>query len=192
MVRCIAAGTARLASWALTVVVACAGCTQAPAGPGAAAQPASGHRAVTPAAARHVLPGGCGGTSIFTGVPPGWNPQPAGFSQQPPPLPYVVGAGGSVMGYLWARPMYAPESPSTSNKVLWYVRYPRDGAALRVTGYLTTDPGRTMSATFPDDSSPGEIYPSDLAVPVPGCWSFTLRWNAHVDHLSLSFAALPR
>ena len=145
-----------------------------------------------PAAAPHVAAGGCGGTSIFTGSPPGWNAQPAGFSQQPPSLPYVVGGNDSVMGYLWARPLYAPESPSHSNKVLWYVRYPRDGMPLHVTGHLHTDPRRSMSATFPADSSPGEIYPSDVTVPAPGCWSFTLRWNHHVDHLSLPFAALPR
>ena len=96
------------------------------------------------------------------------------------------------MGYLWARPLYAPESPSHSNKVLWYVRYPRGGAPLHVTGHLQTDPRQRMSAAFPADSSPGEIYPSDMTVPKPGCWSFTLRWNSHVDHLSLPFAALPR
>ena len=155
-------------------------------------QSTGSHRTVTPAAARHVAPGGCGGTSIFTGRPPGWNAQPAGFSQQPPSLPYVVGASGAIRGYLWASPLHAPESPTSGNKVLWYVRYPRDGAPLRVTGYLRANPSRRMSATFPADSSPGEIYPSDVAVPQAGCWSFTLRWNTHVDHLSLSFAALPR
>jgi len=136
--------------------------------------------------------GGCGGTSIFTGPPPGWNAQPAGFPRQPPALPYVVGGSDSVMGYLWARPLYAPEAPTHSNKVLWYVRYPRDGRPLHVTGHLRTDPRQTMSATFPANSSPGEIYPSDMTVPQPGCWTFTFRWNNHADHLSLPFAALPR
>ena len=110
----------------------------------------------SPAAAPQAA-GGCGGTSIVTGPPPRWNPQPAGFSQQPPTLPYVVGGSDSVMGYLWAHSLYAPESPSHSNKVLWYVRYPRDRAPLRVTGHLHADPRRRMSAEFPADSSPGEI-----------------------------------
>jgi hypothetical protein len=182
----------RLAVWAPAAVLVCAGCTAAPAGPGAAAKPAGSHPMTGPAAAPRVAPGGCGGTSIITGPPPGWNPQPAGFSQQPPSLPYVVGGRDSVMGYLWARPLYTPESPSHSNKVLWYVRYPRDGMPLHVTGHLNADPRQAMSATFPADSSPGEIYPSDMTVPAPGCWSLTLRWNKHVDHLSLPFAALPR
>jgi hypothetical protein len=143
------------------------------------------------AVAPHVAPGGCGGTTIFTG-PPGWNAQPAGFSEQPLSLPYVVGGRDSVMGYLRARPLYAPESPSHSNKVLWYVRSPRDGAPLKATGHLRADPRQRMAAAFPADSSPGEIYPSDMTVPEPGCWSFTLRWNNHVDYLSLPFAALPR
>jgi hypothetical protein len=72
------------------------------------------------------------------------------------------------------------------------VRYPRDGAPLHVTGHLQTGPSQTMSAAFPADSSPGEIYPSDMTVPESGCWSFTLRWNTHADHLSLPFVALPR
>lgn len=190
--RCIAVPAARPAAWALATLLVCAGCTTAPAGSGAAAGPASGHRMTGPATVSHVAPGGCGGTRILTGPPPGWNAQPAGFSGQPPSLPYVVGGSDSVMGYLWARPLYAPQSPSRSNKILWYVRYPRDGAPLHVTGKLRTDPSQTMSATFPAGSSPGEIYPSDITVPEPGCWSFTLRWNNHADHLSLPFAALPR
>src|SRR5207245_8077083 len=107
-------------------------------------KPASSHRLTGPAAPH--MAGGCGGTSIFTGPPPGWNARPAGFSRQPPALPYVVGGSDSVMGYLWARPLYAPEAPTHSNKVLWYVRYPRDGRPLHVTGHLRTDPRQTMSA----------------------------------------------
>ena len=190
-VRRIAVVAVRLAVWALAAVLACTGCTAAPAGLNATAKPASSHRMSGLPVVPHVAPGGCGGTSIFTGPPPGWNAQPAGFSQQPPSLPYVVGGSDSVMGYLWVRPLYAPESPSHSNKVLWYVRYRRDGMPLHVTGHLRADPSQTMSATFPADSSPGEIYPSDMTVPEPGCWSFTLRWTTHVDHLSLWFAALP-
>lgn len=190
--RSLAVVAARLAVWVLAAAVACAGCTAAPTGPGAAAKPASSHRMTGSSAAPHLATGGCGGTSIHTGPPPGWNAQPAGFAQQPPLLPYVVGGSDSVMGYLWARQLYAPESHTHSNKVLWYVRYPRDGSPLHVTGHLRADPRRTMSAAFPADSAPGEIYPSDITVPAPGCWSFILRWNHHVDHLNLSFAALPR
>jgi hypothetical protein len=102
-----------------------------------------------------------------------------------------VGGGEAAMGYLWASPLYSPESPARHNKILWFVRYPRDSMPLRLAGHLVTDPRRTVSATFPANSSPGEIYPSYVTVPEPGCWSFTLRWGTHVDRLSLPFAALP-
>ncbi len=72
------------------------------------------------------------------------------------------------------------------------MRYPRGGMPLLLTGHLDTNPARTVSEMYPADSSPGEIYPSYVTVPKPGCWSFTLRWGSHTDHLSLRFTALPR
>jgi hypothetical protein len=34
-------------------------------------------------------------------------------------------------------------------------------------------------------SSPGNIYPSDIEVPAPGCWRFTLAWHRHTDTVDL-------
>ena len=34
-------------------------------------------------------------------------------------------------------------------------------------------------------SEPGEIYPSEIVVPSPGCWHFTLSWNGHTDTVDL-------
>lgn len=96
------------------------------------------------------------------------------------------------MGYLWVHPLYAPEPGTRSNKILWYVRYPRDGSPLVLTGQLSSSRGRTVTASFPANSGPGEIYPSDITVPQPGCWSFTLRWAGHTDHVSLRFTYVPR
>jgi hypothetical protein len=42
-----------------------------------------------------------------------------------------------------------------------------------------------VSSTWPADSSPGEIYPSEIEVPAPGCWQFTLSWNGHTDTIDL-------
>ncbi|MGE5286323.1 MAG: hypothetical protein ACM3ML_03775 [Micromonosporaceae bacterium] len=50
------------------------------------------------------------------------------------------------MGYLWARPLYVPESNEHSNKILWFVRYPRNGNPLRITGHLASDPSRTVTS----------------------------------------------
>ena len=39
------------------------------------------------------------------------------------------------------------------------------------------------------DSSPGEIYPSIVDVPSPGCWHFTLSWAGHHDEIDLLYVA---
>jgi hypothetical protein len=157
------------------------------------AAPATSHAAAAPSTGpAHAAQVSCGGTSIITGHSPAWNAQPAGFTEQPTFLPYVVGSGNTVMGYLFGNPLYAPELAGRINKVLWYVRYPPDGGPLQLTGHLVTDPARTVSESFPDNSGPGWIYPSDVVVPRTGCWSFILRWASHTDHLSLLFTAPPR
>jgi hypothetical protein len=199
----------RLALCASAVVLAmCAGCT---AGGSPHATPAAGTRAAsatgTRTAATGITTGGaatpatspahsaqvaCGGTGILAGRPPAWNAQPAGFTQQPTFLSYVVGSANSVMGYLWGNPLYVPEPGGRINKILWYVRYPPNGAPLQLTGHLVTNPARTVTESFPNNSGPGWIYPSDVVVPQTGCWSFTLRWASHTDHLSLRFTPPPR
>jgi hypothetical protein len=35
------------------------------------------------------------------------------------------------------------------------------------------------------DSSPGEIYPSYVDLPAPGCWRLSLRWGAHAAQLDV-------
>jgi hypothetical protein len=174
----------------LAAVLWCGACTSASVAP---RHSTPGSTAATPAGAagRRVMPGGCGATPVLAGTPPAWNPRPAGFSGEPF-LPYVLGRADVVMGYLFGHPLYAPESTVRSNKILWYVRYPRDGYELQLTGQLRTGPGRTVSEAFPDNASPGEIYPSDVTVPVPGCWSFTVTWGSHTDHVDLAFTAPPR
>jgi len=34
---------------------------------------------------------------------------------------------------------------------------------------------------------PPPIYPSEIVVPSPGCWRFTLSWNGHTDTLDLRY-----
>src|SRR4051794_9137433 len=41
--------------------------------------------------------------------------------------------------------------------------------------------GRRRSA----DSSPGEIYPSDVDLPSPGCWHLELKWGSHQADLDI-------
>jgi hypothetical protein len=164
--------------YALALVPLLAACTPAH-------HAASAPGAPSPAAPRTVS-GGCGGTGLIRGRPPAWNPAPAGFVLQPPTLPYVVGRAGTVMGYLYRVPLVAPP-PRDGNKILWFVRHPRDGHPLRMTAHPYGAGRPLVTRQFPADSRPGEIYPSAVDVPRPGCWVFTLTWDGHEDTVALNF-----
>jgi hypothetical protein len=145
----------------------------------------------TPSAPRTTLAGGCAGTPVLRGAPPGWNPRPAGFIKEPD-LPYVLGRKGTAMGYIFNAPLVAPPRAGT-NKILWYVRQPRNGSPLRITGHPAgADHHPEVTRQFPADSSPGEIYPAAVEVPHPGCWVFTLTWDGHEDDVVLRFSPAAR
>jgi len=38
---------------------------------------------------------------------------------------------------------------------------------------------RPFFSSQPANSGPGEIYPSIVDVPQPGCWRFDLSWSGH-------------
>jgi hypothetical protein len=138
------------------------------------------------------MTGGCGGSPLIRGGPPVWNPRPAGFTQQPPGLPYVLGRQGSVMGYLFHTPLAAPApKDGARNKILWFVRQPRESNPLRLTGHPLGAGRPQVTARFPADSGPGEIYPTSVDVPRPGCWVFTLTWGGHEDTVALKFSPAP-
>jgi hypothetical protein len=90
----------------------------------------------------------------------------------------------SAAGFLFARPLRSGHPENPANKILWVVRTPRRGSALQLAGRPLGAAGPTVQQSQPADSSPGEIYPSIVDVPTPGCWRFTLRWatgRAEVD-----------
>jgi hypothetical protein len=121
------------------------------------------------------LGGGCGATEVYQrGVLPDWANVNA-----PTYLPYVVAAPGLAVGYLFNSPLRATPD---GNKILWYVGTPRDGFALDATGHPlgAAEPIATFSKVA--DSGPGEIYPSGVTVPAPGCWHFTLTWHGGDQH----------
>lgn len=77
-------------------------------------------------------------------------------------------------------PASAPATPDNpSNKILWIVRFPRDGHSLEITSRLAGDPSQVVRISRPADSSPGEIYPSAVDLPRPGCWRLQLAWGSH-------------
>ena len=124
--------------------------------------------------------GGCGVTPLLLGSAPTWT-----SAANPPPIRYALAERGQVAGFLFGYPLMAGNPQPYSDKVLWVVASPRNGMPLRLTGHPLRAARPVVSSTWPADSSPGEIYPSDIEVPAPGCWQFTLSWNGHTDTIDL-------
>ncbi|WP_424531510.1 hypothetical protein ACOZ38_16105 [Sphaerisporangium viridialbum] len=163
-----------------TIVMAClvtAACT-APAGGTESPAPAL---PATPASGTVEVEGGCGDTPVQAGGPPAW------AAENAPGTRFVLGREGNALGYLFVDPLRAGKATDPSNKILWYVRLPRDSQELRVAAHPRGAKRPVVRATFPDGSGPGEIYPSATDVPEPGCWTFELTWGAHHDTVDLLY-----
>lgn len=122
---------------------------------------------------------GCDGTQALAGsVAPSWAVGGA------PSLRFVQSTEKNVVGFLFADPLrVAPRADGRNNKILWVVKDPRHGD-LRITG---RHDGMEFSQNEPADSGPGEIYPSIVDAPEPGCWHLTLEWSNSVATVNLLF-----
>ena len=67
------------------------------------------------------------------------------------------------------------------------VREPRDGSDLRIVGHPVGAMTPVVEVFQSAGSSPGEIYPSIVDVPKPGCWHFDLWWAGHAAAVELSY-----
>ncbi|MDH2427401.1 hypothetical protein [Sphaerisporangium sp. TRM90804] len=142
-------------------------------GPTASAAPAAG---TSPTAA-----GGCGETPVREGRPPDW------ATVNAPGTRFVVGREGDVLGYLFTRKLRAGKPTNPYNKILWYVRLPRGTDDLRYEGRPRGRSEPVVQGSFPPNSGPGEIYPSSIDVPAPGCWTFELTWGRNHDTIDLLY-----
>jgi hypothetical protein len=113
---------------------------------------------------------------------PGWT-ESAGA----PGGPAVPSHQGNLVGIVFGYPLLAPPvAQGRQNKVLWIVREPRNGSDL----VLTLRPvagGAPVTVRETPNSSPGEIYPSIVDVPAPGCWQVVAEWDGHRATLELSY-----
>lgn len=141
-------------------------------------------QASLPDRARRVA-GGCGQTALYRGASEPWTRSAAA----PTGLVQATGRAGRVAAFLFGYPLRAGHPTDPANKILWVVREPRDGADLVVTAHPLSSSTPTVTVREPANSEPGEIYPSIVDVPTPGCWAFTLRWHGNVDHLELPYRA---
>jgi hypothetical protein len=74
-----------------------------------------------------------------------------------------------------------------SDKILWIVRLPRGGQPLKITAHPVGRAAPVVTSVMSAGSSPGQIYPSDIVVPTPGCWQLTLAWHGHSDTVDLRY-----
>jgi hypothetical protein len=97
----------------------------------------------------------------------------------------VLGAGGDIVGVLFGQPLTAPPREQQNNKILWVSRLNVRSDPLKIDGKLT---GTDVSATREVTEGPG---PSIIDMPQSGCWSFTLSWSGHQDHLDVPYYPRP-
>jgi hypothetical protein len=160
--------------------------------PGAAGC-SSSHPASNAGSATHAVAAGCGATAMHRDTAPDWTaPVWAASSGAPTDLPYAVAAHGHAIAFIFGYPLRAGDPTNPANKILWVVHSPRNGSDLVIRA-------RPLHASMPvitirqaANSGPGEIYPSDVNVPAPGCWQMTLHWNGHADSIDLAYRAAKR
>jgi hypothetical protein len=128
----------------------------------------------------------CVPAAIHRGAPPSWTA--AAWSDSSPgfKLPYALASHAAAAAFFWAPTLRAGHPTNPANKVLWIVRYLRNGQPLRILARSSASPTSTVQMSLPADSSPGQIYPSYLDLPTPGCWQLTLHWDTHVANLNVN------
>jgi len=121
----------------------------------------------------------CVPAAIHNGPPPRWTATAWSDSSPGFRMPYSLSSGDAAAAFWFAPRLRAGHPQNPSNKVLWVVRFPRNAHPLQVTARFGGDQAQVVRAIFPADSSPGEIYPSDIDLPQPGCWRLELAWGSH-------------
>ena len=131
------------------------------------------------------MPGGCSTTQVFKHGEPEWLTR-AGDNNNPNDLPYFITSPPIAAGFLFAYPLQGGRAANPNNKILWVVGEPRAGNDLKVDASQSGTVSESL--TFPADSGPGDIYPSVVDVPNPGCWHFELRWGPNNATADLIYA----
>ncbi len=167
-----------------TVAVLLAACSGAASMPPAA--PSASPASVAPDGPRppDTSPAVACAPALVPAPPPRWT-----SSAHPPDIAYALGRAGQIVAVPFVA-LRAPPRDGIANKILWISRVPRDGAALTITGHPDGAAAPIVQIELTANAGPGEIYPSIVDVPFPGCWVFQLRWGATTDSVSLVY--LPR
>lgn len=147
--------------------------------------PQSTPRTFVPTADAKTLAGGCGQTAVVEGGMPPALIDAAGNNA--PRTPYAIAHPPTVAAFLFGYPPHAPGSGiAYGNKILWVVGTMRTGD-LVIDGHPLGASTPTVHMVQTPNSGPGEIYPSGLDVPSPGCWQFTVGWAGQSAEIELEY-----
>ncbi|HEY6958708.1 MAG TPA: hypothetical protein VI814_07785 [Candidatus Limnocylindria bacterium] len=141
--------------------------------------------AFAPSSDATIVEGGCGTTQVWKGSIPIELERAAG-DNAPHGLPVVYADPPVLAGFVFGYPLRAGRPTDRSNKILWVVSGGRTGP-LTVDAHPADAPQPAVHLTFPDNSGPGNIYPSSIDVPTPGCWHVALAWSGHTAQLDLVY-----
>ena len=153
------------------VAVALAGCASPPqpsATPAATAAPTS---TALPTASPVAVAGGCGSSQVFAGPGPD---AALGLSDNP----WAGASPGSagVIAYFWLRPpalLRVEDALGNGTKVLWIIHGGPPGP-FAISAHPLDAAAPVVQVIARQAGSPAGGYPSDVAVPTPGCWRFEI------------------
>jgi hypothetical protein len=170
------------------LAIAVEACTATPPPPAAtkAEQATAPPALFAPTTAAKPTDGGCGSTTVLTGGLPDALIRSTG-DNAPSGVPYAIARPATAAGFIFGYPLHTPSAGiGYSNKILWVIGVPRTGD-LVIDGAPLGKNAPAIHYSFPANSSPGEIYPSGMDVPEPGCWAFTLRFAGQTAQIELAY-----
>jgi hypothetical protein len=117
----------------------------------------------------------CAPAPLRRGAPPAW------AAGAPTQIPFALARGARVAAFffVYPSPLRTGHPGRPTNKILWVVGAPRQGKPLKIVARLFGKRRSPVRFSWPANSSPGEIYPSIIDLPAPGCWRLALAWAGH-------------
>jgi hypothetical protein len=123
----------------------------------------------------------CAPAPLRRGRPPRW------ASGAPSQTPYALATGDKAAAFFFVY-LRAGHPSNPANKILWVVGLPRQGKPLKIVARFSRRRVPIVRSTWPANSGPGEIYPSTIDLPKPGCWHLALAWAGHHASIDVNVA----
>jgi hypothetical protein len=141
-----------------------------------------------PSAGPVAVGGGCGSSVVFAGPGPD-----ASLGLSDNPWAAASPGGPDVVAYFWLKPpdlLRVEDADGLGTKVLWVVHGGSAGP-LAITAHPLGAAAPVVPVWVEQDASPADNYPSNVAVPTPGCWRFEITSGSSSSTLDISVAPTP-